>query len=192
LWKDPLMASEVDAAQDWVILAGFQNGRAAERMVASLGPGFRRKHRRGHAEALVITANKDGSLKITQSRVLSASGFVYTVMRISLSILIGFMGMLSGLQGARGSVKEARHRGAHVGSDERKAHELLAGIGPDAAFVLVTGDDNETRQAVTAKATDQANESWDGARAQFLAALDPGPQHDFVRAALHEPTSADR
>jgi len=186
------MASEVDAAQDWVILAGFQNGRAAERMVASLGRGFRRKHRRGHAEALVITANKDGSLKITQSRVLSASGFVYTVMRISLSILIGFMGMLSGLQGARGSVKEARHRGAHVGSDERKAHELLAGVGPDAAFVLVTGDDNETRQAVAAQATAQASESWDGSRAKFLAALDPGSQHDWVRAALHEPTSADR
>jgi hypothetical protein len=66
------MASEVDAAQDWVILAGFQNGRAAEHMVASLGRGFRKKHRKGHADAFVI--NKDGSLKITQSRVLSASG----------------------------------------------------------------------------------------------------------------------
>ena len=182
------MASEVDAPQDWVILAGFENGRAAERMVASLGRGFRRMHRRGHAEALVITANKDGSLKITQSRVLSASGFVYTVMRISLSILIGFMGMLSGLQGAKGSVKEARHRGAHVGSDDRRAHELLGGIGPDADIVLVTGDDNETRQAVAAHATAQAGESWDGARAEFLAALDPGREYDWVRAALGEPS----
>jgi hypothetical protein len=109
-------------------------------------------------------------------------------MRISLSVLIGFMGMVSGLQGAKGSVKEARHRGAHVGSGERRGHELLAGIGPDAAIVLVTGGDNETRQAVAAQATDQATESWDGGRAEFLAALDPGPEHDWVRAALREPS----
>jgi len=182
------MASEVDAAQDWVILAGFQNGRAAEHMVASLGRGFRQKHRKGQAEALVVTANKDGSLKITQSRTLSASGFLYTVMRMGLSVLIGFMGMLGALRGAKGSVKEARHRGAHVGSDERRGHELLAGIGPGAAIVLVTGDDNETREAVGAKATDQASESWDGSRAEFLGALDPGSEHDFVRAALGEPS----
>jgi uncharacterized membrane protein len=180
------MASEVDAAQDWVILAGFQNGRAAEHLVASLGRGFRQKHRKGHAEALVVTANKDGSLKVTQSRALSASGFLYTVMRIGLSVLIGFMGMLGALRGAKGSVKEARHRGGHVGSDDLRAHELFAGIGPGAAFVLVTGDDNEMRQAVAAKATDQASESWDSARTEFVAALDPGSKHDWVRAALGE------
>src|SRR6478609_10283464 len=180
------MASEVDAAQDWVILAGFQNGRAAEHMVASLGRGFRQKHRKGHAEALVVSANKDGSLKVTQSRALSASGFLYTVLRIGLSVLIGFMGMLGALRGAKGSVKEARHRGAHVGLDDLRAHELLAEIGQGAAFVLVTGDDNETRQAVAAKATDQASESWDSSRTEFVAALDPGSKHDWVRAALGE------
>jgi len=98
------------------------------------------------------------------------------------------MGMLGALRGAEGSVKEARHRGAHVGSDDRRAHELLAGIGPDADIVLVTGDDNETRQAVAAKATDQASESWDGSRAEFLGALEPGSEHDFVRAAIGEPS----
>lgn len=185
------MASEGDAARDWVMLAGFENGRAAEHMVASLGRGFRQKHRKGHAEALVITGNKDGSLEITQSRVLSASGFLYTVMRIGLSVLIGFMGMLSALRGGKGSVKEARERGAHVGSDERRAHELLAEIGPDAAIVFVSGDDQETRQAVVARAADQASGSWHGSRTQFLADLDPGPQHDWLRAALHEATSAN-
>ena len=64
--------------------------------MASLGRGFRQKHRKGHAEALVVTANKDGSLKITQSRALSASGFLYTVMRIGLAVLIGFFGMFFG------------------------------------------------------------------------------------------------
>jgi len=167
---------------------GFQNGRAAEHLVASLGRGFRQKHRKGHAEALVVTANKDGSLKITQSRALSASGFLYTVMRIGVSVLIGFLGMLGALQGAKGSVKEAHHRGAHVGSDDQRAHELLAGIGPDAAIVLVTGDDNETRQAVAAKATDQASESWDLSRTEFLGALHPGSEHDWVRAAVGEPS----
>jgi hypothetical protein len=58
--------------------------------------------------------------------------------------------------------------------------------------VLVTGDDNETRQAVAAKATDQASESWDGSRTEFLAALDPGSKHDWVRNALGEPSSVKR
>jgi hypothetical protein len=187
-WDDAWMASEVDATQAFVILAGFENGRAAEHWVASLGRGFREKHRKGHAEALVITANTDGSLKITQSRVLSASGFLYTVMRIGLSVLIGFMGMLSALRGGKGSVQEARHRGAHVGSDERRAHELLAEIGPDAAIVLASCDDEQTRQAVVAQVANQTSESWDGSRADFLAGLDPGPQHDWLRKAVGEPS----
>ena len=62
------MASEVDAAQDLVILASFENRHAAEHMLAALGRGFRKKHRKGHATALVISGNKDGSLKLTQSR----------------------------------------------------------------------------------------------------------------------------
>jgi len=114
------------------------------------------------------------------------------MMRIGLSVLIRFMGMLSALRGGKGSAQEVRQRGAHVGSDERRAHRLLAEIGPDAAIVLVSCDDQETRQAVVAQAADQASESWDGSRAQFIAGLDPGPQHDWLRAALHEPTSANR
>jgi len=83
------MASEVDSAQDAVILASFENRRAAERMLASLGRGFRKKHRKGHVRALVISGNKDGSLEVTQSRVLTAGGFVYTLIRIPLSVAIG-------------------------------------------------------------------------------------------------------
>ena len=41
------MASDVDGAQDWVILASFENRRAAEHMLASLRRGFRKKHRTG-------------------------------------------------------------------------------------------------------------------------------------------------
>ena len=112
-------------------------------MVASLGRGFREEHRKGRATALVISSNEDGSLKLTQSRVLSTSGVVYTGMRISLSVAMGCMGMLSSLRGARGGINEVRERGSHVGALSRT---------------------------------------------EFLADLDPGPKHDWVRAALGEPS----
>ncbi len=63
------MASEPDqtasSEQAWVVIASFPNRHAAERMLASLGPGFRRNANKGHAEAFVITGNADGSLKLT-------------------------------------------------------------------------------------------------------------------------------
>ena len=172
-----------------MVLASFANRRAAEHLVASLGRGFRKKHRKGHATALVISGNEDGSLKLTQSRVLSASGVVYTGMRVSLSVVMGFMGMLSSIRGAKGGVKEVRERGSHVGADEQKAHAILARVSPHAALVLVACDDHDTRQAAVARAADQATESWDFSRTEFLADLDPGPKHDWVHTALGEPST---
>jgi uncharacterized membrane protein len=180
------MTSQRVAGEDSVILAVFEKGRAAEHMVASLGRGFRKQHRMGHATALVITGNKDGSLKLTQSRVLSASGVVATAMRISLSVAVGFHGIVSSIRGAKGAVHEVRKRQSHVGADERHGHEILAQVGPHAALVIVTCDDQEIREAVVTHAADEARESWAGSRVCFLATLDPGPQHDFVRAALDE------
>jgi hypothetical protein len=185
---DVRMASDCDSAQDSVILASFENRHAAERMLGSLGRGFRKTHRKGHATAFVISGNKDGSLKLTQSRVLSASGFVYTLIRIPLSLAIGFTGILSSLKGAKGAVHEVRERDSHVGSDEHAVHALLARVGADAALVLVCCDDQETRQAVVALAADRARESWDGSRAEFLAGLDPGSEHDWLRAAVGKPS----
>ena len=186
------MASEGDAAHDSVIPASFANRHAAEHMLTSLGRAFRKKARKGHATALVISGNEDGSLKLTQSRVLTASGFVYTVLRISLSVAIGFMGFFSTLKGAKGGVHEVRTRGSHVGSDEQAVHAILAKAGPDAALALVCCDDQEMRQAVVARAADRASESWDGARSQFLAGLDPSSQYDWLRAAVGEPSSTNR
>lgn len=182
------MASDVDGAQDCVILASFENRHAAEHMLASLRRGLRTNARKGHATALVISANKDDSLMLTQSRVLTASGFVYTLLRISLSVAIGFMGLFSTLKGAKGGAHEIHARGSHVGSDEQTVHAILAKAGPNAALVLVCCDDEEMRQAVVARATDRASESWDGSRAQFLAGLDPGSRHDWLRAAVGEPS----
>jgi len=171
-----------------VILASFENRRAAEHMLASLRRGFRKKARKGHATALVVSGNKDGSLKLTQSRVLSASGVVYTLLRVGLSVAIGFMGIFSTLKGAEGGVHEVRERESHVGSDEQAVHAILAKAGPNAALVLVCCDDQELRQAVVARASERASESWDGSRSQFLAGLDPGSQHDWIRAAVGEPS----
>jgi hypothetical protein len=182
------VASEVVAARDWVILASFESRRAAERMLVSLRRGFREEHRKGHASALVISGNKDGSLTLTQSRVLTASGFVYTVIRISLSVLMGFMGLFSALRGAKGGVHEVHERESHVGSDELSVHAMLARVGPDAALVVGCCDDQELRQAVVARAAERARESWDGSRAEFLAGLDPGSQHDWLRSAVGEPS----
>jgi hypothetical protein len=180
------MTSDV-GGQDSVILASFESRRAAEHMLASLGRGFREKHRKGHATALVVSGNTDGSLKLTQSRVLSASGFIYTLLRISLAWMIGFLGLLSTLRGGKGAAAEVRTHESHVGADEQAAHAILGRVGPDAALVLVRCDDEETRQAVVRQAAELANESWDGSSAEFLAALDPGSQHDWVRAAVGKP-----
>ena len=193
LGHDAFVASEAVAngasGEESVVLASFADRRAAEHMVASLGRGFRAKHRKGHATAFVIIGNEDGSLKLTQSRVLSARGVVYTGMRVYLSVAIGFIGILSMLRGAKGAIKDVHARGSHVGADEQKAHAILARVGPHAALLLVARDDHETRQAAVATAADQASESWDFSRAEFLADLDPGAKHDWVRTALGEPSS---
>ena len=56
-----------------VVIARFDSYRHAEHMLASLGRGFRTKARKRGATAVVVRGNPDGSLKVTESRVLSAS-----------------------------------------------------------------------------------------------------------------------
>ena len=137
----------------------------------------------------MVRGNADGSLKVTASRVLEAGDFTAALMRISLSWVVGFLGLFSMFKGARRGVGEARERKGHVGSEEHRAHEILADAGPHAAVVLVRGKDQQTRQMVAA-AADNAKASWDGPLTEFLAALDPGPADDWVRAAVGEPSRA--
>jgi len=54
--------------------------------------------------------------------------------------------------------------------------------------VLVRCKHQQTRQMVAAAAADKAKASWDGPLTEFLAALDPGPAHDWVRKAIGEPS----
>ena len=169
---------------EWVVLASFENRHAAEHMLVSLRRGFRKEARKGHATALVVSGNQDGSLMLTQSRVLSTSGVVYTVARISLSVTIGFTGIISTLKGAKSAVHEARERDSHVGSDEAAVHGILARVGPDAALFLICCDDEELRRVVVRRTDERARETWGGSRAQFLDCLDPGSQHDWLRVAV--------
>jgi hypothetical protein len=124
--------------------------------------------------------------------VLSAGDFVAVLLRISLSWLVGFMGLFSMLKGARGGGRAVGAHKGHAGSDEHQAHEILAAAGPHAALALVRCEDQETRQSVAAAAAGSASDSWDGSLTAFLAALDPGSAHDWARAAVGEHSSTNR
>src|SRR6478752_5840505 len=108
------MAPEAASAQSSVVLASFESRRAAEHMLASLRRGLRTKARKGH---------------------------VYTLLRISIAIAIGFLGLFSAAKGAKGGVHEAHTRKSHVGSDDERVHELIANAGPHAAILLASCDD---------------------------------------------------
>ena len=167
-----------------MVLASFENRRAAERMVASLGRSFRTTARSGDATAFVVSANKDGSLKMTESRLLQTGNAAAVVIRVSASRAVGFMGIYSTLKGGRGGARALRKRHGHVGSDDERAHELLADVGPNAALVLIRCKDDEMRQIASTHAHERGADAWDGSLADFLSALDPGPRHDWVREAL--------
>jgi hypothetical protein len=190
------MASESGAAegagQESVIVASFENRYAAEHMLMSLGRGFRRKARKARASAFVVSGNKDGSLKLTESRVLETGSFIATLLRLSVSWMVGFWGTVSALKGAKAGAKAAHKRESHVGSDDQRAHEIIAEAGPTAAIALVRVKDAEMGQAVAVRAADRGRYSWHGSLAQFLAGLDPGSKHDWVRSALDEPSSETR
>jgi hypothetical protein len=178
--------------QESVVLASFETRRAAEHMLLSLGRGFRKKGRKGGATAFVVSGNKDGSLRLTEARVLEASTLTSTLLRISASWMVGFWGTLAAVKGAKAEVHAAHKRESHVGADEQRAHEIIAEAGPQAAIMLVRCKDAEMGKNVAARAGDRGRHSWHGSLAQFLAGLDPGTKHDWVRRALDEPTVATR
>ncbi|MFD9541970.1 hypothetical protein [Streptomyces sp. NPDC060022] len=180
------------SGQQSVVLASFESHRRAERMLVSLGRGFRRKAREGGVTAVLIAGNADGSLRLTQSRVLTASGFSNALFRMSLAWMVGFMGLLSALKGARTGAHAAGVRKGHVGSDEHQAHRILAEAGSRAVIMLVRCKDTTARKLVTAGAAERARYSWDGSLAEFLAALDPGSAHDWVRSAVGESNTRRR
>jgi len=190
------MASEGGAAeaagQEWVVLGSFENRHAAEHMLMSLGRGFLKNARKGGATAFVVSANKDGSLKLTESRALVASGLSHTLLHLSMSWMVGFLGIVSTLKGVKIWAHGAHKRESHVGSDDQRAHEIIAEAGSKAAIALVRCKDAEMGQAVADRAADRGRYSWHGPLSQFLAGLDPGSKDDWVRSALDEPSGGTR
>ena len=177
--------------QESIVLATFKKRGAAERMLASLGRNFRHEARKGKSDVFVISANADGSLKVTESRVVEASGFISFLIHIATSILVGFLGLFSTLKEAFRVRRSTQVHAAHVGMGDMKSHEILAQAGGDAALVMVRCKDEETRHTVAEKAAESAVTSWDGSLAEFLSDLDPGSKHDWVRTALGEPSGTD-
>ena len=86
--------------QESIVLATFKKRGAAERMLTSLGRKFRHEAREGKSNVFVISGNADGSLKVTESRAIEASGVFSTLIRVTASILVGFLGLFSTLKEA--------------------------------------------------------------------------------------------
>jgi hypothetical protein len=181
--------SQENVEEEFVVLASLDSRRAAERIVASFGHKFRRVARQGKASALVVSSNPDGSLKVTGSRVLTGGDLTAALMAASVVWTAGFRGVVSILKRSKSVARAGRIRGGHVGSEEDAAHAILAEAGPHSAIVLVRCKDREMWQEVSARPADRAINSWQASLTEFLAALDPGTPHDWVRAALAEPSS---
>jgi hypothetical protein len=80
----------------------------------------------GLVAAFVASTNPDGSLKLTQSRVITAGSVASTLIHVSLSLTVGLMGMRATLKGAKSGRQAVHRREAHVGSDEQAVHAILA------------------------------------------------------------------
>jgi len=190
-WFVPNDRSESETAT--VILASFKSSHAAEHMVASLSHDFRHKARSGKASAFVVTRNRDGSYKLVQSRVLTASGIVATAMRLAAAFLAGFVGLVSALRGAMGFTHAARGRHSHVRQEDQRLAELLDPLGPHAALVVIVCTDDVTSEAVVARGTKRGIDCGCYPRNDFLAFLDrQGDNYDWVRPAIAEPEDKSR
>ena len=173
-----------------VVLASFESSRAAERMVASLGHGFRKEARTGDPAVFVVTRNRDGSFRLHRSRVITASGLSAALGRLTAAILTGFMGLFSMLKGGRTVTQSARERKSHVRERGQELAAFLDRVGPQAACVLIQCTDEQTGRTVAARATERGSECWHDSRTAFLALLDQvGDNYDWLRPAVAEPTS---
>jgi len=157
-----------------------------------LGEAFRKKARAGLVTAVVVTGNSDGSLRLTQSHVVTASGFVTTLIRLPLMWRIGLIGLVTSAKGVEGGVHAVKIFQRHVGSDVHPAQQILKEAGPRSAIVLVRSKDPDTGQAFVEAAEANASRYWHGSLTELLDALDPGTTDDWVRTALGQRPSTDR
>jgi len=189
------MAPGIDPTEtpegDSVVIASVDSRRRAEHLLAALGRGFRKKARAGRVTAVVVSRNSDGSLRLTQSHVVTASGLVTTLIRLPLMWRIGLIGLFTSAKGVEGGVHAVKIFQGHVGSDAHPAQQILKEAGPHSAIVLVRSKDPDTWQAVVEAAEANANRYWNGSLTELLHALDPGTTDDWIRTALGQPPSTD-
>ncbi len=172
-----------------VVMAAFENSHAAERMVSSLGHDLRHKARKGDVTAFVISRHHDGSFKLVQSRVVTASGIAAAAVGFTTATMAGLLGAGSVLRGAKTVTGSARERQSHVRQDSQRLTEILDEVGGRSAVLIVVCMDDETAQMVAARAAERGSHSWHVPLAEFVAALDRlGENYDWVRPAVAEPT----
>jgi uncharacterized membrane protein len=173
-----------------VVVVRFESSRAAERMVASLGRSFRREARAGNVAAFVVTRKGDGSFKLVQSRVVTASGVVGATMTFTAATLAGFMGAGSALRGAKAVGHGARERQTGVGGDDDQLAAVFDQLGPHAAYVLFVCTDDRSVQAVVTRAGESGSHTSQHSQAEVLALLDRlGSDYDWIRPSVTEPVS---
>ena len=136
--------------------------------------------------ALVISANGDGSLQLARAGVLTSNGWMATVIRFSLAVLVGFMRLRSMLTGGKTGGRAVRSHGGTGGSSDESVYAILAHLNPQAGVALVICRDDGDRKAVATRAGGKAIDTWDGSRSEFLADLDPGDQDDWICNAFFE------
>lgn len=147
------MAAEVDTAQESVVLASFASRHAAEHMLGSLGRELRKKARKGEVNAIVVQANKDGSLKVGQSRVLEAGDVAAPLMMATFMRSVVFLfGILGTVKGIKGGAQAEHVHGRHVESDEQRVDAILEQVGPGAALALICCREAETGLTVARRA----------------------------------------
>jgi len=173
-----------------VVVARFDSSRSGERLVASLGRSFRREARSGKAATFVVTRGRDGSFKLVQSRVVTASGVVGATITFTAAILAGLIGAGSALRGAKAVGHGVRERQTGVGRDDEQLAAVFDRLDPHAAYVLFVCTNEATAEAVVARAAERGSHTSQHSRADVLALLDRlGSDYDWVRPAVTEPTT---
>jgi uncharacterized membrane protein len=176
------------SASGSVVVASFKSRRVAERMVASLGHSFRHQALKGSAAAFVVTRDPDGSFRLVQSRVVTATGVVANVSKFAAIVMAGLIGIGPAIKGVKAAGHRAHQRQSGVGQDAERLAKLFDQLGPHGACVLLYCEHEETAQAVARRADERGDHSAHYAQTEFLALLDRlGNNYDWIRPAVANP-----
>src|SRR5664280_799962 len=164
-----------------VVVASFKSRRLAESMVASLGHSFRHRALKGSASAWVVTRGSDGSFRLVQSRIVTATGIVANVSKFVAIVMAGLIGIGPAIKGVKAAGHRAHQRQSGVGQDADRLAQVFDQLGPHGACVLLYCTD------------ERGDHSSHYARTEFLALLARlGTAYDWIRPAVAEPAPRGR